>query len=53
MTPSKFLTVFRAVNNLVFIGGHGRTPPMRLGFARAPLDFEDILWPGQRVPRPN
>ena len=32
---------------------HRCTPAMRLGFAKQPLDFEDIVWPGQRVPRPK
>ena len=26
---------------------------MRLGFADEPLGYEDILWPGERVPRPK
>ena len=26
---------------------------MRLGFADEPLRYEDILWPGERVPRPK
>ena len=47
----KYLTIFRAVNNWTFVGNDGRTPAMRLGFARQPLDFEDILWAGERVPR--
>ena len=51
---AKYLTIFRAVHNFVFVGKKdGRTPAMRLGFAKKPLDFEDILWPGQRVPRPK
>ena len=50
---TKYLTVFRAVNNFVFVGNDGRTPAMRLGFAKQPLDFEDIVWPGQKVPRPK
>ena len=47
----KYLTIFRAVNNWTFVGNAGRTPAMRLGFAKQPLDFEDILWAGERVPR--
>ena len=50
---NKYLTIFRAVNNFVFVGDDGRTPAMRLGFAKQPLDFEDIVWPGQRVSRPK
>ena len=49
----KYLTIFRSVNNFVFVGEDGKTPAMRLGIARAPLTFEDILWPGQRIPRPK
>lgn len=50
---AKYLTIWRAVNNFVFVGDDEATPAMRLGFAKTPLDFEDILWPGQRVPRPK
>ena len=31
-----YLTIFRAVNNWVYVGDDGRTPAMRLGFAREP-----------------
>ena len=34
-------------------GKNGRTPAMRLGISKKPLDYEDILWPGQQVQRPN
>ena len=47
----KYVTIFRTVNNFVFVGDDGATPAMRLGFAKEPLQFEDIVWPGQRVPR--
>ena len=30
-----------------------RTPAMRLGFAKQPLEFEDLVWPGERVPQPK
>lgn len=50
---TKYLTIFRAVHNFAFVGDDGRTPAMRLGFVKQPLDFEDIVWPGQRVPRPK
>ena len=49
----KYVTIFRTVNNFVFVGDDGATPAMRLGFAKQPLEFEDIVWPGQRVPRPK
>ena len=47
----KYLAIFRATHNFVFVGTDGQTPAMRLGFARRPPSFEDIVWPGQRVPR--
>ena len=51
--PTKYLAIFRAVHNFVFVGDDGRTPAMRMGFAKRPLDFEDLIWPGERVPRPK
>ena len=48
---AKYLTIFRPVNNFVFVGEGGRTLAMRLGFTRELLGFEDLLWPGQQVPR--
>ena len=48
-----YLTLFRTVHNFVTTGSDGRTPAMRLGIASEPLAFEDILWPGQPVPRPK
>ena len=35
----------------VFVGADGKTPAMRLGFAKQPLTYDDILWPGQRIPQ--
>ena len=49
----KYLTIFRVVNNFILVGKDKRTPAMRLGFTKKPLRYEDILWPGQRVPRPK
>ena len=49
----KYLAIFRATHNFVFVGEDGKTPAVRLGFARQPLRFEDILWPGQRIPQPR
>ena len=49
----KYLTIFRTVNNFVFLGDDGRTPAMRLGFTEEPLAYKDLLWPGQRVPLPR
>ena len=31
----------------------GRTLAIRLGITKKPLGYADILWPGQRVPRPK
>ena len=47
------LTIFRTVHNFVYVGDDGKTPAMRLGLAREPLRYEDILWPGEAVPRPK
>ena len=47
----KYLTIFRCVNNFVAVGDDGETPAMRLGFANQPLSYDDILWPGQRIPQ--
>ena len=48
-----YLTICRAVNNFMLVGEDGQTPAMRLGITKKPLDYEDVLWPGQRVPRPK
>ena len=49
-----YLTIFRAVHNFVWFSEiDGMTPAMRLGFVNQPLTLEDILWPGQRIPRPK
>ena len=49
-----YLTIFRTVNNFVHVSEEdGKTPAMRLGLMKRPVDLEDILWPGQRVPRPK
>ena len=49
----KYLDVFRAVNNFIHTGADGATPAMRLGFASKPLTYADILWPGERIPKPK
>ena len=48
-----YLTIARAVNNFILVGKDGATPAMRLGITKQPLAYEDILWPGQHVPRPK
>ena len=47
----KYLTIFRCVNNFVAVGDDGKTPAMRLGFANQPLSYDDILWPGEKIPQ--
>ena len=49
----KYLTIFRTVADFISVGLDGRTPAMRLGLAKQPLTYEDILWPGERAPRPR
>ena len=50
----KYLDIFRAVNNFVHTGRKdGATPAMRLGFVDRPLSYADILWPGERIPKPK
>ena len=47
-----YLTIFRTVSNFVWASEKdGKTPAMRLGLVKRPLELEDILWPGQKVPR--
>ena len=46
--------VFFRGHNFVHVGkSGGRTPAMRLGYTKNPLEFEDLIWPGERVPRPK
>ena len=49
----KYLDVFRVVNNFIHAGKDGMTPAMRLGFADRPLAYADVLWPGEKIPRPK
>ena len=39
----KMPTVFRAVRNFVIEGEDKKTPAMRLGLARGPVRYKDIL----------
>lgn len=42
---AKLLTIFRACQNYVWTGAKsGDTPAMRLGLAKAPLDYKDIIY---------
>lgn len=38
------MDIFRTVHNYVLVGEDKKTPAMRLGLARAPLDYEDIIY---------
>ena len=49
----KYLTIFRAVNNFIQVGGDGKTPAMRLGFEKRPLSYADMLWPNHAGPKPR
>lgn len=37
----KYLAIFRATHNFVFVGNDGKTPPMRLGFARLESQYTE------------
>ena len=39
----KYLTIFRTVANFISVGTDGKTPAMRVGLAKQPLTYEDIL----------
>ena len=41
---AKVLDIMRTVHNHIPIGKDGKTPAERLGLARAPLDYEDIIY---------
>ncbi|MDE2609792.1 MAG: hypothetical protein KGL61_09455 [Burkholderiales bacterium] len=41
---AKMLVIFRAVRNFVLDGDDDMTPAMRLGLARGPVRYEDILY---------
>ena len=49
----KYLKIFRTVANFISAGRDGKTPTMRPEFAKRPLIYEDILWPGLTAPRPR
>lgn len=40
----KLLAIFRVFYNYVVVGEDKKTPAMRLGLAKAPIDIEDILY---------
>ena len=48
-----YLYFFRWCRGFIHLGKDGYTPAMRLVVTKQPLGYEDILWPGQRVPQPK
>jgi len=47
----KYLILLRTYHNFIKVGKDKMTPAMRLGLTKRPLDFDDVLWPGQTIPR--
>jgi len=48
----QYLSLLRAYHNFIKISENDKmTPAMRLGLTNKPLDFDDVLWPGQKIPR--
>jgi len=41
---AKVLDIMRTVHNFILTGKDGKTPAERLGLAKAPLDYEDIIY---------
>ena len=41
---AKVLDIMRTVHNYILTGKDGKTPAQRLGLAKAPLDYEDIIY---------
>lgn len=41
---AKVLDIMRTVHNYILTGRDGKTPAVRLGLAKAPLDYEDIIY---------
>lgn len=44
MKVQMMMDMFRTVHNYVLVGDDGKTPAMRLGLARGPVDYEDIIY---------
>lgn len=40
----KMLTIFRTYFNFIALGKDGQTPAMRLGLAKGPVRFEEIIY---------
>lgn len=41
---TKVLDIMRTIHNYILTGKDGKTPAERLGLAKAPLDYEDIIY---------
>ena len=48
----QYLDLFRTAHNFCHTGDDKRTPAMRIGLAEQPLNYDDVLWPGQVPPVP-
>jgi hypothetical protein len=48
----QYQSLLRVYHNFIKVGDDKMTPAMRLGLTDQPLDFDDVLWPGQNIPRP-
>ena len=48
----QYLDLFRTAHNFCHTGDDKKTPAMRLGLAKKPLSYDDVLWPGQVPPSP-
>ena len=48
----QYLDLFRTAHNFCHPGNDGQTPAMRLGLAEKPLNYDDVLWPGEVPPKP-
>lgn len=47
----QYLSVLRTYHNFIKVDKDKMTPAMRLGLTKKPLDFDDVLWPGQKIPK--
>ncbi len=47
----QYLSLLRTYHNFIKIGEDKKTPAMRLGLTKRPLTFDDVLWPGQTIPK--
>ncbi len=47
----QYLSLLRTYHNFIKVGKDKKTPAMRLGLTKQPLDFDDVLWSGKTIPR--